>query len=248
MAERTGGLNGTRRLGVVVPSVNTVVEGWYPYVLPEGIHLATGRMLIGSAVTAETLKEMDGYGLEAARTLATCRPEVVVYGCTASSLLGGREYDLDLMRGLSAATGVPTLTTTESVLRALAALGVRTVAAASPYTEEVGGYEVDFLAANGHPVMGAAHLGVLNGFDLAAPSRTEIGAIARAAWRAADASADAVFIGCMNLNSHLLIDELETELGVPVVTATQAALWAALREMGGDKPIEGYGRLLREEF
>jgi maleate isomerase len=55
-----------------------------------------------------------------------------------------------------------------------------------------------------------------------------------------------MFIGCMNLKSHLVIDRLEAELGVPVVTATQASLWAALSELGNQLPIEGFGRLLRQ--
>jgi len=234
----------TRRIGVVVPSVNTVVEGWFPYVLPSDVRLHVGRMLIGQAVTAETLHEMDGYGIEAARTLATCRPAVLVYGCTASSLVGGRDYDLRLMRDLTAAAGVPALTTTESVLRALAVLGVSTVAVASPYTDELGAAEVEFLEANGHPVLGQAHLGIVNGFDLAAPSAREIADLARTAWRDSGGTADALFIGCMNLNAHLVLAELEAELGVPVVSSTSAALWAALSEIGRRPDVAGYGRLL----
>jgi maleate isomerase len=235
----------TSRIGVVVPSVNTVIEGWYPYFLPADVRLVVNRMLIAKTVTAESLREMDGYGIEAARTLATARPGVVIYGCTASSLVGGRDYDLRLMDELREATGVAALTTTESVLRALAHLGVGTVAVASPYTEELGQAEVDFLSNAGHPVLGHAHLGILGGFDLASPSAEEITRIAKQAWHNADANADGLFVGCMNLNSHLVIESLEAELGVPVVTATQASLWAALRELGHSGIISGHGRLLR---
>jgi len=35
----------------------------------------------------------------------------------------------------------------------------------------------------------------------------------------------------------------EREFGKPVVTSTQAALWAMARQLGGDR-IPGYGRLL----
>ena len=236
----------THRVGVVVPSVNTVIEAWYPKVLPPGIGLNVARMLIGQTVTPEVLREMDGYGVEAARTLSTCRPDVIVYGCTASSLVGGRDYDLRLMQELNEATGLPCLTTTENVLRALRHLGVHTVAAASPYTEQVGAAEVGFLVSNGYPVTGHAHLGITGGFDLASPSAADIRKVALSAWEDADGAASALFIGCMNLNSHLVIAELEAELEVPVLTATQATIWAVLEELGSNAEISGYGRLLEQ--
>ncbi len=49
---------------------------------------------------------------------------------------------------------------------------------------------------------------------------------------------------CLNTRSHTVIARLENELGVPVITSTQALLWHALRLAGIDDPIEGYGRLL----
>ncbi|MBU8808177.1 hypothetical protein KL953_04660 [Mycolicibacterium goodii] len=241
-----GDLLDARRIGVVVPSVNTVIEGWYPYAVPAGVRVHVNRMLIGQTVTAASLEEMDSHGMEAAAALATCRPEVVVYGCTASSLVGGREYDLYLLDTLRQATGVTSLTTTESVLRALDHLGVTTLAVASPYTDELGRKEVEFFCATGHPVLGDAHLGISGGFELASPSDADILAVARRAWRNAGGGVDALFIGCMNLNSHRVLDALEAELGVPVVSATQASLWAALRAIGVSDVLKGYGTLLAD--
>lgn len=231
-------------IGVVIPSVNTVVERWFPRVLPRDIRVNVGRMLIGRTVTPALLKEMDAFGLDAARTVATARPSVIVYGCTASSVVGGREYDLQLMDQLRAATGLPALTSTESLLRALDHLSIDTLAAASPYTDNVGAFEVSFLEECGHRVLGHAHLGVLNGFDLALPSATDIADIARRAWQNAEEKADAVFIGCMNLRSDLVLADLEAEFGVPVLSATSVTLWAALREMQRTDSIPGYGALL----
>lgn len=231
-------------IGVVVPSVNTVVERWFPRVLPDDIRLNVGRMLIGRTVTPALLKAMDAFGLEAARAVATAQPDVMIYACTASSVVGGRDYDLRLMEQLRDATGMTVLTSTESLLRALDHLDIDTIAAASPYTDEVGAFEVSFLEDCGHRVLGHAHLGVLNGFDLALPTAEEIAKVARRAWKNSGEKADAVFIGCMNLNSHLVLAELEDEFGVPVLSATSASLWAALREIGRTDAIPGYGVLL----
>ncbi len=42
------------------------------------------------------------------------------------------------------------------------------------------------------------------------------------------------------------IERLEHELGKPVISTTQASLWAALRIIGRIEGMAGYGRLLRD--
>jgi maleate cis-trans isomerase len=41
------------------------------------------------------------------------------------------------------------------------------------------------------------------------------------------------------------IEQLERELGKPVVSTTQASVWDALRMVGYRGEVPGYGRLLR---
>jgi maleate cis-trans isomerase len=43
--------------------------------------------------------------------------------------------------------------------------------------------------------------------------------------------------------SVAVIDSLETDLGVPVVTSMQAMAWAALRAVNVRDEVTGYGRL-----
>jgi maleate cis-trans isomerase len=43
-----------------------------------------------------------------------------------------------------------------------------------------------------------------------------------------------------------VIERLEQELGKPLVSTTQATVWAALRLLGETRGVPGYGRLLRE--
>jgi maleate cis-trans isomerase len=42
------------------------------------------------------------------------------------------------------------------------------------------------------------------------------------------------------------IDRIERETSKPVITTTQASVWAALRMIGRTESVSGYGRLLRE--
>ena len=43
-----------------------------------------------------------------------------------------------------------------------------------------------------------------------------------------------------------IIDQLERDTGLPVLSSTQFSVWTALKTIGYGGRIEGYGRLLRE--
>ncbi|HEV7803587.1 MAG TPA: decarboxylase, partial [Burkholderiales bacterium] len=58
--------------------------------------------------------------------------------------------------------------------------------------------------------------------------------------------ADAIVLSCTNWQTMEAIERIERETGKPVITTTQASIWAALRIIGHREPVGGYGRLLRE--
>jgi maleate isomerase len=98
-----------------------------------------------------------------------------------------------------------------------------------------------FFEDSGIEVTGATSLGIGDTREIARQSAPEIHDLGRRAWIA---GSDALLISCLALRSHLVIEELEKELKMPVITATQAALWAALRLAGVTESLPGYGQLL----
>src|SRR5260221_2271506 len=66
------------RLGIVVPSVNTVIEPWAQRNVPDGVSVLAARMFIPSATTAEAFVEMDrNEGKAAIRQLSSVFPDVI---------------------------------------------------------------------------------------------------------------------------------------------------------------------------
>jgi maleate isomerase len=232
------------RLGVIVPSVNIVVEAWYPRVVPEGVSVHFARMLMPPGTSPARIIEMDRTdGRHAIEQLASCRPHAIAYGCTASSIVQGHEFDAHLREEIRHITGAPATSATNSIFAACAALAMKRVTAISPYPEEVDAAEHRFFAAGGVATIAGAHLGITDGFRLAEPEPAAILDLALGAW---DKASDGVIIACLNFRSHPIIDALEARIGKPVVTSTQATLWHVLRLAGVTTPIPGYGRLLRE--
>ena len=232
------------RLGVIVPSVNIVVEEWYPRVVPDEVSVHFARMLIADGSSPEKIVAMDREdGERAIRQIASCRPHVIAYGCTASSIVQGHAFDERLRSEIRHIAGVPATTATDSIFAACRALGLRRVTAISPYTEAVDAAEHRFFAEGGIETVAGAHLDIAEGFRLAEP---EPDAILNLALRAWDPQSDGLIAACLNFRSHPIIDAIEARIGKPVVTSTQAVLWHLLRLAGVASPIHGFGRLLRE--
>lgn len=176
----------------------------------------------------------------AARDLATTEPAVVAYACTSASFVHGRAGERALVEAMLR-SGIPAaVTTSGSLLEALAELGLvdgGRVAVATPYDDHVGGRLDTFLAEAGARVAGIANLG-LTGRIWTLPDD----AILELVHAAAAHACDAVFVSCTNLVTYDLVAPLEAELGVPVLTANQVTMWAALRRAG--LSAVGPGRLL----
>jgi len=229
------------RLGVIVPSVNTVIEPWYSAVVSAGVSIHFTRMLLAAQVTPETLHKMESEdGMAAAERIAGCKPHVVAYCCTASSVVQGLEYDAALQRKLQHVTGCKTFTAVRAIVDALHTLKAHRISIASPYSDTIDEAERQFFEKAGFEVVGTANLRITDGFALASPSPREIYELSRKAWRK---EADALVISCLNMNSQTVVELLESAIKRPVVTSTTATLWKMLRLAGVEGKIPDGGCL-----
>ncbi len=229
------------RIGLVVPSVNTVMEPWAARTVPAGVSVFTARMFMSPDTTKKTLIEMDRTeGKGALRQLSSVYPHVMAYGCTASSIVQGLEYDAHLRTEIAEAYQVPATTAAHAIVTALQTFGAKAVSIVSPYTKVVDDAEHAYFQSAGFEVHGGAYLGISDGFRLAEPEPGQLYALGLKGW---DKRADALVISCLNTRSHTVITALEQAIGKPVITSTQATLWHALRLAGVQDRIQGYGRL-----
>ena len=230
------------RIGLVVPSVNTVMEPWAQRTVPEGVSVMTARMFMPTDTTIDAIIEMDRTdGQRAIRQLSSAYPHVIAYGCTASSIVQGLAYDAHLRQEIAEAYDVQATTAAHAIITALQAVGAKTISIVSPYTKAVDTAEHAYFESAGFSVIGGAYLSIKDGFRLAEPSVETLLDLAR---RGMDVRSDALVISCLNTRSHAVIATLEKQLGKPVITSTQATLWHSLRLAGVEDRISGFGRLL----
>ena len=228
------------RIGLLVPSSNTTMEPDFYAMAPRGVTIHTARMRL-SKVTPEALIRMADDTERAAGLLADAGVDVIVYGCTTGSLLGGVEWEEGLVRRIEEETGIPAVSTSSAVVNALRSLGAKRIGVATPYSEELNGLEKRFLEDLGFQVTGIRGLGLLDNLDIGRVGKGTLEDITR---EVSD-EADAVFISCTNLPVLGLIEEFEKEFSRPVVNSNQASMWAALR--GRVIPgVDGFGELMRK--
>jgi len=227
------------RIGLLVPSSNTTMEPDFYAMAPRGVTIHTARMRL-SQVTPEALILMAEDTERAAGLLADAGVDVIVYGCTTGSLVGGVEWEEGLVGRIEEETGKPAVSTSSAVVEALRSLGVKRVGVATPYSEKLNGLEKSFLEDLGFHVTGIRGLGLLDNLDIGRVGRGTLVDITR---EVAD-EAEAVFISCTNLPVLGLIEEFEKEFNRPVVTSNQASMWAALRGRVSPR-VDGFGELMR---
>ncbi len=100
---------------------------------------------------------------------------------------------------------------------------------------------VEFLEASGFRVAGIAGLGCATDAEI---GRLEPADAVSLVERVDRSDADAIFISCTNFHCLPAVESLEQAHGKPVVTSNLAGAWAALRRIGVEDTVPGYGQLL----
>ena len=242
----TNGRYGSRaKIAFMLPSSCLAFEQEFLKVTDslDGVIGIPARLLLGYT-DADSLTGMnEGIDL-AARQLATTSPDVAIYMCTSGSFKDGQDGNQAIKDRLAELVpGAKTMTTSEAIVRGIEAFGMRRVVMTTPYDEDLTNREVEFLAYHGVTVTGFDFRDIEDNLDRGDLPATEWLKYAKAL----DYSeVDGFFLSCGNVRTLDILDTLEAESGLPVVSSTQATIWMALRLAGIDDRIPGFGALLRE--
>lgn len=231
------------RIGLIIPSSNTTMEPEFWLLFSSnGVSIHSARLHLEN-VDAASLRRMARRAAEAAELLATADVDVIVYGCTTGSLVGGIGFDEKITETVRKASGRPAIATATAVINALKQLKAYRVAIATPYIDELNRLEKEFLEGHGFEVVDVKGLGILDNREI---GRLPAWRVYRLARSVNTSRADALFLSCTNMPTLSIIDALERDLGIPVISSNTASAWAAARLMGIKPSFTTGGMLLRE--
>jgi maleate isomerase len=246
----------SRRIGLIVPSSNTTMETEIPQLLrrqqvrgsveADTFTFHSSRMRM-QEVSQEELARMDAESDRCALELSDARCDVLAYACLVAIMSMGNGYhkvSQERLAAVAAGNGgpVPVVSSAGALIDALTSMGVRRTAIVTPYlkplTDVVAGYIED------------AGIEVADRISLEVPDNLAVGRLdpfnlPEHARRLDLAGVDAVVLSaCVQMPSLPVVQQVEDELGLPVITAATATARSILLSLGVTPQIPGAGQLL----
>ena len=161
-------------------------------------------------------------------------------------MLGGVEGERDMIRRWEERYKTPIVTSGMSLIGAMGAMKFKKVIGIRPYTWTNGAdFTLRYLAGAGFDMLCVVSP---EGYDYRDVQNIPSVAVYRTAKKAflAHPEADGICILASIMRTGDMIQTIEDDLGLPVVSALTARCWQIQKHLRIRSPLAGYGRLLRE--
>ena len=232
------------RIGYTSPPLTTEV---FPYefykIVPSGVTLVLTTLAI-VVRSGEEIERSYDISMRAVREMAAAGVDIAVLGGVPINVSKGYSNAEQMIVDLEAELKIKVSTSASAQAKAVKALGCKKVVVAQPYelseTDRIAGYGRHF----GCEILGATGWG--SAFNQIGRIPVEAAfEMARTLMRR-HPDADSILFPSPHWPVIDAIEPLEREFGVNVMGALQAIVWDALRRLGINDRIDGYGRLFRE--
>ncbi len=236
-----GGLGERARIGLIVLATDQTIEYEFRTVLNlPGVALYESRLYNAPTITPETLQAMER---EIAGSTSLILPDVpldvVAYACTSGAMVIGEARVHARIH--EARPEVSCTTPMEATIAAFQALGVQRICLIAPYADEINRRMRSYIQERGFsvPVMGSWN----------EPDDSKVARISPASIREAvidlgrSKMVEAAFVSCTNLRVVDMVEQIEADLGKPVISSNHALAWHCLRLAGVGDHLPQFGRL-----
>jgi maleate isomerase len=231
------------RIGLLQPGIVSDTNPYEFYMMaPEGVQMLQTSLGIASLSKENYARAIAGLEAPVQRLLPR-KPDVLIQTGIPPLVHGGWGVEETLRQRVAKLTPIPYVTDAAGSIAAMKAVGIRRVVVVSAFVDPLPGLITTYLGHAGIDVV--AHANAQEGSDLETGllSLETVYAAAKGVYEAHASEADGIWITQASMPSVGAIADLERDLGVPVISTAQALMWAALRLVGIDDRITGFGRL-----
>ena len=211
------------RLGMILSSGNQTVEPYFRAFGPPTVGFYATRMRMGSG-GRKPPGEIFSDVVQSAELLLETGVDAIDLQATGIMMERVPDGEKEVVRAIEEATGIPTYTATQAVVEALRKLNLKKIILIHPLDENAISKEKKYLEAVGLNVTHA--FGLRSGEQSASvpPSKWVSEAI-----KQNREDGEGFFLSGSFTTMLEAISPIEKELGKPVVTSVQAALWMGIK-------------------
>ncbi|MDP6831981.1 MAG: arylmalonate decarboxylase [Alphaproteobacteria bacterium] len=237
------------KIGVVTPATNTIVEPEFHAMAPLGVTNHTARFLIPNMALnsnedfEQLVVEIKATLDDAIDGLTPALVDHVIIGISAESFWDGAEGADILQKRLEAKAGCTMTLGSAAARAALEAVGAKRLGVVTPYWPVADERVRHYFGQCGFEIMALKGLKANSPVNIAEQSEETL---RQAMVEVNTPEVDAIIQVGTNLGMAQLAGEAERWLGKPVIAINTALYWHALRQMGIDDKIPGWGRLLTD--
>jgi len=221
-----------RRVGLLIPSSNTMIEQEFPFALPPGLSAHFARVEMTTLDDAG-LRAQDADLVRQAELLGTAKIDAVLFCQSVYGFHRGQAHDRAMAERLSAAAGCPAVTAAGAMVEAASALGVRRLAFVTPFGPALNESVRAYFAGQGFETVAMGGFTFSDNFAIAQVRPDDLVAAIR---NGDSADAEAVVVPGGNLPCLGVIEAVEAALGKPMICTNQASIHAVLRRIGWQGP------------
>ena len=228
------------KIGLIVPANNTVIEPeLWSLSLPDVAFYATRIMAKGNLTGAAVL-QMEETVDRAVDELVATGVDVIVYADMVTTFIMDRNWNEIRTAEIADRAAIPCVSAWTALRDALERLNITRFAVGTPYPADIHDLVSDYFTDKGYVITADATLDVLSMREVA---KVKPGSIVRVARSISPAPAEAVVFLATDLHTFDILDQMENELALPVLSSNQTILWAALKTIEYSGEANGPGRL-----
>jgi maleate isomerase len=238
-----------KKIAVIGPSTNTIVEPDFDGMRPVGvtnhysrIYVEDPEVLSDESFMAGTKAISDNVS-EAVRYAKTCKPDYMAMGMSAITFYGGLKGAQQFEKDITAQAGVGVSCGSIATAAALKTLGVKSVSFVSPYYPVANKEVRQFLEDCGFKVVKDVPLRCRTFTAIAHVQEHELRDVLLDLNKD---EPDCLLQVGTNLSMVRLAAAAERFFAKPVVAINTATYWHALRACGIEDKVGGYGQLLEK--
>ncbi|WP_331772243.1 Asp/Glu racemase [Embleya sp. NBC_00888] len=241
-------------IGLIVPSSNLTMETELPRMMrareavaPDDRFVFHSSRMRMKHVTPDELRGMNAQTRRAAAELADARPDAVATACLVAIMAQGpgrhRTAEAEITEVLrDEGAAAPVVSSAGALITGIEALGARRVAVLTPYLRPLTELVVAYLEDTGIEVVDSVSLEVPDNIAVARLDPKDLhDHVGRLDLSGADAL---VLSACVQMPSLPVLQAIEDEVRLPVLSAATATAYCLLTELGRDPRVPGAGALL----